>query len=135
MKLMTLILLTSLSIIVAGQAGVDPSKLPLVNYKPSIEGINSKNEINIQTVFAQGIKVILADKTFKVIQFDVVYDCHSRSLFDFNIVRYMGDRVDGNDSYLRKRILSGDVMDIINTVIEKDGVRYRMKEFSFRVTN
>jgi len=121
--------------IAAGQVTIDPSKLPLVHYKPSVDGINSKNEISIAVVFTQGLKVVLADKTFKVIQFDVVYDCHSRSIFDFDVRRYLGDKVDGKDEYLRKRILAGDLMDITNTVIEKDGVRYRMKEFSFIVTN
>jgi len=135
MKLKILIYLTFLSIVATGQTGIDPSKLPLVHYKPNVEGISSKNEIGIQVVFRQGIKVILADKTFKVIQFDVVYDCHSRSIFDFDIRRYIGDRVDGRDDFLRKRILAGDVMDIANTVIEKDGIRYKMEEFSFIVTN
>lgn len=121
--------------IAAGQVEIDPSRLPLVHYKPSVYGINSKNEIKINVLFMQGLKVILADKTFKVIQFDVVYDCHSRSLFDFDARRYLGDKIDGKDDYLRKRIPAEDVMDITNTVIEKDGVQYRMKEFSFIVTN
>jgi hypothetical protein len=118
----------------AGQQVADPSKLPLVPYSPSIYGINAQNEISISTVFAQGLKVILADKTFKVIQFDVLYDCHSRSMLDFDTKRYFGDKVDPKDEYLRKRILAGDAMDIFNTVIEKNGLQYRMKEFSFVVT-
>jgi len=121
--------------IVVGQQVVDPSKLPFVLYKPSISGINSQNEISIVMVFEQGLKVILDDKTFKVVQFNVVYDCHSRSLFDFTAKRYLGDKVDAKDDFLRKRILAGDLMDIVNTVIEKGGVRYRMKEFSFTVIN
>jgi len=124
-----------LSVSAAGQEIVDPFKLPLVPHKPSIYGVNIDNAISITAVFAHGIKVILADTTFKVIQFDVVYDCHSRSIFDFTTKRYLGNKVDGKDEYLRKRILAGDVMDIVNTVIEKKGVRYRMKEYSFIVTN
>ncbi len=124
-----------LSIIAIGQQGIDPAKLPYVRYSPSISGINSQNEISINALFSQGIKVVLADASFKVIQFDVVYDCHSRSLFDFDVKRYQGDMVDGQDQYLRKRVLAGDGMEIANTVIEKNGVRYRMKEFGFLVTN
>ena len=135
MKFKILIPLVFLSLSAAGQTLIDPSKLPLVPYKPSIFGINSRNEVSIAVVFDKGIQVIIADKTFKVIQFDVVYDCHSRSIFDFSTKRYLGDKVDGKDEYLRKRILAGDLMDIVNTVIEKDGVRYRMKGFSFIVTN
>ena len=134
MKLIILFVFVCLSISVSGQEFVDPSKLPLVPYKPSIYGINSQNEISITIVFEQGLKVILADKTFKVVQFDLVYDCHSRAIFDFDVKRYRGDKVDPKDEFLRKRILAGDVMDIVNTIIEKNGVRYRMKEFSFIIT-
>ncbi len=135
MKFKILVVFIWLSMSAPGQEVIDPSKLPLVQYKPSIYGINSQNEISISVVFAQGLQVILADKTFKVIQFDLIYDCHSRSIFDFDVRRYLGDKVDAKDEYLRKRILAGDVMDIANTIIEKNGVRYRMKEFSFVVTN
>jgi hypothetical protein len=114
---------------------VDPAKLPLTSYKPSIEGINAQSEISLTVVLTKGLKVILADKTFKVIQFDVIYDCHFGSIFDFSFKRYFGDKVDPKDEYLRNRVLADDVMDIINTVIEKNGVRYRMKDYSFIVTN
>ena len=95
-----------LSASAAGQKAVDPSKLPLAPYKPSIFGVNRENKISIDSVFSYGLRVIVADKIFKVIQFDVVYDCHSRSIFDFNVKRYLGDKVDPRDEYLRKRILA-----------------------------
>ncbi len=119
--------------IVAGQAFIEPSKLPFVPYEPRISGVNWKNEVAKDFLFTNGLKVILADQSFKVIQFDVIYDCHSRSLMDFDFRRYRGDRVDPNDEYFQKRVLVGDLMDIVNTVIEKNGVRYRMKDFSFIV--
>ena len=134
-KIKILAFFACLSIGAAGQKSIDPDKLPLVPYKPSIQGLYSQNQIRIANIFSQGLKVILADTTFKVIQFDVVYDCHSRSVFDFDVKRYYGNKVDPKDDYLRRRILAGDVMDIANTIIEKNGVRYRMKEFSFIVTN
>jgi hypothetical protein len=135
MRFILFIILIFSSIVVAGQETIDPSKLPLVPYKPGISGVDPQSQISIGILFTEGLKVILADQSFKVIQFDVVYDCHSRSLFDFSVKRYRGDKVDAKDEYFRKRVLAGDLMDIINTVIEKDGVRYRMKEFSFIVIN
>ena len=134
MKFNILLTFVWLSMRAAGQQFVDASKFPLVPYSPSIYGVNARNEISISTIFAQGLKVILADKTFKVIQFEVLYDCHSRSMLDFDTKRYSGDKVDPKDEYLRKRILAGDGMEIFNTVIEKNGLKYRMKEFDFIVT-
>lgn len=135
MKLNLLAAFVLLSLSAAGQEFVDPAKLPLVPYPPSIYGLNSKKEISIKYIFSEGLKVVLSDKTFKVIQFDVVYDCHSRSMLDFDAKRYHGDKIDPTDKYFRKRILAGDAMDIVNTVIEKNGTQYRMAEFSFIVTN
>jgi hypothetical protein len=124
-----------LSLATSAQEAIDPSRLPFIHHKPGISGVNSENHISIKVVFSQGLKVILADSSFKVIQFDVIYDCHSRSILDFDIKRYSGNKVDSEDEYLRKRVWSGDVMDIVNTVIEKNGIRYRMNGFSFLVTN
>ncbi len=134
MKITLLVIFLHSSLFVWSQDIIDPTKLPLVNYNPTISGINSQNQISIDSLFSKGIKVILADRSFKVIQFDIVFDCHSRSLFDFSVKRYQGDKVDGRDEYLRKRVLAGDVLDISNTVIEKNGVRLRMKDFGFLVT-
>jgi hypothetical protein len=133
MKVKLLVFLLFVAIQGIGQDFIEPANLPLIPYKPSVLGANFKNEITIAEVFNRGIKVVVADKTFKVIQFDVVYACHSGSLLDFDVKRYHGDKVEGTDVYLRKRILAGDAMDIVNTIIEKKGVRYRMNDFSFLV--
>lgn len=122
-----------LSTMVAGQPVIDPSKLPLVPFQPGIAGIDPQNAIPINYLFSKGLTVILADETFRVVQFDLVYDCPSKTLFDFDVRRYQGNCVDAKDEYFRKRIVAGDVMDLVNTVIEKNGVRYRMKDRSFIV--
>ncbi len=132
--LQLIILFTFVSLLSPGQLLIDPAKLPLVNAAPSVAGVDPKNTISIEYIFSHGLKVTMIDASFRVLQFDVVYDCHSGFLPDFDIRRYQGNKIEATDKYLRQRMLTGDVMDIINTVIEKNGVRYRMKPFAFVVT-
>ena len=137
MKLIFIPLLLLVSFFAPGQSNIDPSKLPLVRYQPSIyvNGIDQRGTIRIKDVLEHGLQVVLGDKTFKVVQFDLVYDCHSRAVFDFSVKRYSGNRVDPKDDYLQKRILVGDVITIDNTVIEKNGERYRMKDIGCDISN
>lgn len=118
---------------VYSQTFINPETIPLTPHSPRIAWLHTNNSILITELFSKGLKVVLADTSFKVIQFDVVFDCHSRSLTDFSVKRYSGDHIPASDDYLRRRVITGDVMDVINTVIEKRGVRFRMKEFTFQV--
>jgi hypothetical protein len=119
-----------------GQGKIEPAKLPLVPHSPhvAINGIHQRNAVNVRDLLKHGLQVVLDDNSFKVVQFDVIYDCHSRSLFDFSVKRYIGDKVEPGDDYLQKRVLAGDVIVIDNTIIEKNGIRFRMKDFGLIIS-
>lgn len=112
----------------------DLQKLPVIPYGPRVNGVDYQNRISIASIHKNGLRIGLADNSFRVVLFDVVYDCHSKSLTDFSMKRYLGDSVPPGDDYLQKRILAGDLIDIVNTVVEKQGICYLMKPFSFVVT-
>ncbi|MEP7373989.1 MAG: hypothetical protein ABI675_11405 [Chitinophagaceae bacterium] len=122
-------------IIALSQGQIDPSKLPVVHYKPKINvnGIKQQVAISFDTLMKYGLQVVLDDKSFKVVQFDIGYDCHSKAVFDFSVQRYSGDKVNPTDVYFKRRILAGDVIDIANTVIENNGYRYEMKTVSYSI--
>lgn len=129
MKPLYFIALLFLSSAAFGQDFIDPAKVKHLPHKPGIAGADSKSQISIQLLFKDGLKVVINDKSFKVVQFDLGYDCHSRSLVDFDTKRYKGDHVPGNDPYFRKRVLAGDVLIVANTIIERGNVRYRMDDY------
>ncbi|MEI9908226.1 MAG: hypothetical protein WDO71_00245 [Bacteroidota bacterium] len=137
MKRFLITLLLSVPLVAFGQAEIDLTKLPLVAHKPhvAINGSHQRNVVSITELLKHGLQVVLDDNSFKVIQFDIIYDCHSRSLFDFSVKRYIGDKVDPGDDYLQKRVLAGDVITIDNTVIEKKGVKFKMKDFGLIISN
>lgn len=112
---------------------INPAKVPYLPHSPGVVVVSSENQLDLAFLFDKGLQVVVPDKSFKVIQFEVGYDCHSRSMFDFDSKLYKGDRVPGNDPFLRKRVIAGDLMIISNTIIEKNSRRYRLKEFAFVV--
>jgi hypothetical protein len=124
-------------LIAASQKQIDVSVLPKTPYSPSIQ-INGKPQtktLSLEALRQYGLQIVLADKTFKVLQFDIVYDCHSRAFFDFTVKRYYGDRIDSTDTHLQTLIWVGDVIDITNVVIEKEKYRYVMKDIAYIITN
>jgi hypothetical protein len=137
MKKILISILLLLPELVIGQEKADLSKLSLVPYEPHVvvNGTHHRHTVSINDLLKHGFQVVLDDNSFKVIQFDVVYDCHSRSLFDFSVKRYLGDKVDATDDYFQKRVLAGDIITIDNTVIEKKGVKFRMKGFGLIISN
>lgn len=132
---MLIIICMLMPLILLGQEKIDPSKLPRVRHTPRIyvNGSDLRGAVSIKELLKHGMQIILEDKSFRVVQFDVMYDCHSRALFDFSVKRYFGDRVDPKDDYLRQAVLIGDVISIENTVIEKQGVRYKMSEIGCKI--
>jgi hypothetical protein len=137
MKCTLLFICMVMPFILLGQEKIDPSKLPLVRYTPRVyvNGSDQRGAISIKELLKHGLQIVLEDKSFKVVQFDVMYDCHSRALFDFSVKRYFGDRVDPKDDYLRQLVLIGDVISIDYTVIERQGVRFRMSEIGYKITD
>ena len=133
MKLISIFAFLLCFVTAKGQVHIDTSKLPLVPYKPkvAINGIIQHQYISLDSLQKYGLQIVLDDQAYKAIQFDSGYDCHSKSLLDFSVIRYSGDKVAPTDLYLRNRILMGDLIDIIDTVIENRGYRCVMKSVSF----
>lgn len=73
-----------------------------------------------------------ADSTLKIIGFVVGYDCHSRSLFDYNCKAFMGNRVKANDPFVRN-VWIGDILVIDCINVEKNGTKYLIKGLQFEV--
>mgnify|MGYP001569791709 CR=1 FL=1 len=123
--------------LVFGQDKSNYSALPLVPYKPfiNINGIDQRIALSRTDLLKYGLKVVLADKSFKVKEFHIVYDCHSRAYFDFSVKRYIGDSVDTKDSYLQNRIWVGDIITFECVVIEKAGSLFVMKNLDCWIIN
>lgn len=130
MRWILTIILFSIYHVGYSQKEIEPSGLQKISYKPKVHvnGINQFQTIKFDTLLKYGLQVVLDDKSYKVVQFDIMYDCHSKSLIDFSIKRYFGDKVLPTDTYLQKRIIAGDIIDVFNTVIVKGTERYVMKE-------
>lgn len=79
----------------SAQKDIDAYKLPQVNFAPQIyvNGVRQVDVISLKSFREYGMQVVLDDKSFKAIQFDFGFDCHSRSFFDFSWKRYYGDKV------------------------------------------
>lgn len=113
----------------SGQHRPNYTALPLVPYKPLIyvNGIDQRNILSRSNFLTHGLKVILQDKSFKIKEFTILYDCHSRSLFDFYPIRYIGDSVEAKDKYLQNLTRVGDNVTFQLIVIEKEGQLFIMK--------
>jgi hypothetical protein len=111
------------------QSQIDPSKLPRAPYIPRVHvnGVDQVGVIQIDSLLKYGLQVVVNEKSFKVVQFDVMYDCHSRAVFDFTERRYVGDKILPTEKGLRSLVIAGDNLDVYNVVIEKDGFNYLMK--------
>jgi hypothetical protein len=137
MKTKFLILFILVSCIAIGQTKIDISKIPHIKYSPQVyvNGVRQGSSISIKELHKYGLEVVLDDKTFKIIQFGITYDCHSRAFFDFSFKIYSGNTVPPKDDYLQKRVWVGDVIDVANVVIERGQERYVMEQKSFRITD
>jgi hypothetical protein len=129
-KVLVIIFITLIPFTVLGQKEIDLSRITQITFSPQVYVNNSRQdvEISLNELHKYGLQVVLDDKTFKVIQFEISYDCHSRAYFDFSEKKYKGDRVPPTDDYLRKRIWVGDVIVVYNVLIERGKERYIMKD-------
>lgn len=115
---------------------LDASKFSHLPYQPkvAVNGTTYHKTLSLDSLLMYGLQVVLADNGYRVLQFDIVFDCPSKALFDFSIQRYLGDRVSPSDEYLRKRIFIGDVIDVCNTVIGRGTEKLVMKCVSYQIT-
>lgn len=137
MRSLLFALITGINLAAASQNPVNISTIQKIPYRPQVHvnGIRQQERISIVELHRYGLKVIPDDTSFSVIQFDIVYDCHSRALFDFSVKRYYGNTLPSTDNYLQKRVWVGDVIDVVNVVIQRREERYVMKESSYFITN
>jgi hypothetical protein len=134
-KLLVILLLTLQQIFASAQGQVDPSKCfkaPLIP-RVHINDVDQVRVIKRDSLLKYGLQVVVEDKTFKVIQFDVMYDCHSRAVLDFTSRRYIGDKVLPTEKSLRGLVMAGDIIDVYNAIIEKDGYKYVMKTATYSI--
>jgi hypothetical protein len=137
MKVYLILFFLSYCIIGFSQEGIDPTNLPKTSFVPLVQ-VNSKTQkvtIRKDDIIESGLVLLLEDKTFKVIQFDVVFDCPSKSILDFSVKRYLGDKIPANDTYFKRRGRIGDGITISNIVIEKDNYKLVMRELYFVLAN
>jgi hypothetical protein len=129
-KMMVILLTTFIPITVLGQNEIDISRITQITFSPQVYVNDSRQdvEISLNGLLKYGLQVVLDDKSFKVIQFEISYDCHSGAYFDFSQKKYKGDKVPPTDDYLRKRIWVGDVIVVYNVLIERGKERYIMKD-------
>ena len=73
-----------------------------------------------------------SDAAFKVVGFVVGYDCHSRSLADFNCKAYLGNIIKASDPFIRN-VWVGDILVIDCINVEKNGARYLLKGLHFEI--
>jgi hypothetical protein len=86
-----------------------------------INGFVQKKYIRKADLIRYDLEVIVNDSSYKVIGFIASYDCHSRSLlFDVTERTYLGNRIKGNDSFI-KHIWVGDQLCIGCINVERNG--------------
>jgi hypothetical protein len=114
-------------VVECGGPKILPSKVSVV-----INCFKQSNSIKKSDILLYGLGITLGDASFKFIGFKLGYDCHSASLFDYNLKTYLGNKVLPNDTFInRMRIGDELVIDCIN--IEKDGKRYLLGGVVFDV--
>ena len=136
MKALFFILFITLLNSAVGQKFFDTKTLPFIPYKAkvAVNNVIQYKSLSLDSLLKYGLQVTLDDKSYNVIQFAIIYDCPSKSVLDFSVRTYLGDKVNGSDEYFRNRILVGDVIEISHTVIENRGYRVVMKDASYIIT-
>ena len=118
-----------------GQTKIDISKVPAIPYKPkvAINNFIQYKTLSLDSILKYGIEVVLDDKSYKVIQFAIIFDCHSKFLLDFSYKTYSGSTVSPIDPDFRKKNKVGDLIEIADTVIENGGQRYLMSWATYQI--
>jgi hypothetical protein len=100
----------------------DSKPLPL-KIAVVINGYSQRNTIKKSDILKYGVGITLGDPSYKFIGFKLVYDCHAKSVLDFSMKTYTGNKVAPNDQFI-ERMWVGDqlVFDCIN--VEKGGQKY-----------
>ena len=120
--------------IVDGQPKIYCDGLPLAHVHAfvTLHGSIQKGSTKRSKLIQGDLRVHLTDTTFNVIGFAAGYDCHSRSVFDFNSREYLGNYIKPGDPFIQG-VEIGDlfVIDCIN--IEKAGRRYLIRGLQLKV--